>query len=132
LGDIKSDLLSMIYNLTDNALIRFIDDRESSQLGVIGLGSPLIYFIFATKGRINITPEEIAAKKILFLFFILFSYGQINCSYQDYQKFYTTTHKIQPEGIRPHSINLSIASIVDTTAEISITPQVDVKKSYRQ
>jgi Fe-S-cluster formation regulator IscX/YfhJ len=63
MGDIKNDLLPMIYNLADNGSIRFIDDRESSPFGFIGLGSPLIYFQFATKGRINITPDEIAALK---------------------------------------------------------------------
>jgi hypothetical protein len=64
LGDIKFDLLPMIYNLEDNGFIRFIEDRESSPFGFISLGSPLIYLQFSMSKRlISITPDEIASLK---------------------------------------------------------------------
>ena len=56
------ELLPYFYNLSDSGHIRFVRNNKKKSLS-IGLGSPLIYYHFASNGKDLISLDEAAALK---------------------------------------------------------------------
>ena len=62
LGKGNHELLPYFYNLSDSGHIRFVRNNKKKSLS-IGLGSPLIYYHFASNGKDLISLDEAAALK---------------------------------------------------------------------